>query len=90
MPPKILIYVDGKPVSDVLPVWYRADVGPHDSTVSARAVGALLVRGIEHVNWWDCNCTPTSKSYFLDYISLAHRFTWRSFITSKAIIGALP
>jgi len=28
-PPKVIVYADGKPVRDVLPVWYRGDVGPH-------------------------------------------------------------
>lgn len=28
-PPKITIYVDDRPIGEVLPVWYRHDVGPH-------------------------------------------------------------
>ncbi len=28
-PPKITVYVDGRPRAEVLPVWHRDDVGPH-------------------------------------------------------------
>ncbi len=47
VPPKVNIYVDSRPVGEVLPVWYRPDVGQHafffDLTSVCAATGSAQV-----------------------------------------------